>query len=233
MRLYLINPQNPLVMKKIKAERFHRYRIWKPLGLLAVAALTGDDWEISILDENLGAVDFTALPAPDLVGITAFTSQANRAYEIAAAFRARGVPVVMGGIHASMCPEEARAHVDAVVIGEAEGAWPQVLEDARRGKLAPTYTSDFVDIENVPAARHDLLPEGYAFGSIQTTRGCPLNCNFCSVTAFNGSQYRHRSIPTVVREFAAIREKQILVVDDNLIGTSKRHIERARRSSGR
>jgi radical SAM superfamily enzyme YgiQ (UPF0313 family) len=156
---------------------------------------------------------------PDLVGITAFTSQANRAYEAATHFRRLGVPVVMGGIHATMCREEAMERVDAIVTGEAEGIWPQVLEDARHGCLKRRYEGGLAEISDVPVARHDLLDRGYACGAIQTTRGCPLNCSFCSGTAFNGAHYRQRSIADVVREFKLIREKHVLVVDDNLIGT--------------
>ena len=229
MRLFLINPSNPLVsMVRIKESRWNRYRVWKPLSLMVLAGLTPREWDVSILDENLGAPDYPALPRPDLVGITAFTSQANRAYEVAAHFRRLGVPVVMGGIHATMCLDEALERVEAVVTGEAEGVWPQVLEDARQGCLKRRYEGGLAEISSVPCARHELLATGYAFGAIQTTRGCPLNCTFCSVTAFNGARYRQRPIPDVVREFQSIREKHVLVVDDNLIGTHPKHIARAK-----
>lgn len=229
MRLYLINPSNPLVsIVRVKESRWNRYRVWKPLSLMVLAGLTPREWDISILDENLGAPDYAALPRPDLVGITAFTSQANRAYEVAAHFRLLGVPVVMGGIHATMCLDEVMERVDSVVTGEAEGVWLQVLDDARCGCLKRRYEGGRADLNSVPPARHDLLPAGYAFGAIQTTRGCPLNCSFCSVTAFNGAHYRMRSITDVVREFQLIREKRVLVVDDNLVGTRPEHIARAK-----
>ena len=229
MRLYLINPSNPLVsIVKVRESRWNRYRVWKPLSLMVLAGLTSAEWEIKIVDENLGAPDYPAMLRPDLVGITAFTSQANRAYEVAAYFRGLGVPVIMGGIHATMCLDEVMSRVDSVVTGEAEGVWPQVLEDARHGSLKRRYDGGLATINDVPSARHDLLARGYAFGAIQTTRGCPLNCTFCSVTAFNGARYRQRPIPDVVREFQAIREKRVLVVDDNLIGTRTEHIARAK-----
>jgi radical SAM superfamily enzyme YgiQ (UPF0313 family) len=229
MRLYLINPSNPLVsIVKIKESRWNRYRVWKPLSLMVLAGLTPPEWEISILDENLGTPDYRAMPRPDLVGITAFTSQANRAYEVTAHFQRLGVPVVMGGIHATMCLDEVMERVDSVVTGEAEGIWPQVLDDARHGSLKRRYDGGLAEINDVPLSRHDLLATGYTFGAIQTTRGCPLNCSFCSVTAFNGAQYRHRPIPDVVREFHSIREKHVLVVDDNLIGTRPEHLARAK-----
>ena len=229
MRLYLINPSNPLVsIIKVKESRWNRYRVWKPLNLMVLAGLTSPEWEISIIDENLGVPDYSTMPRPDIVGITAFTSQANRAYEIATHFRNLGVPVVMGGIHATMCLDEVMARVDSVVTGEAESVWPQVLEDARKGSIKRLYEGGIADLSTVPSARHDLLPPTYAFGAIQTSRGCPLNCSFCSVTAFNGSLYRHRPIEHVVREFQLIREKLVLVVDDNLIGTRSDHIARAK-----
>ena len=229
MHLYLINPSNPLVsIVNIKESRWNRYRVWKPLSLMVLGGLTPPEWEISIIDENLGAPDYSAMPRPDLVGITAFTSQANRAYEVAAYFRSLGVPVVMGGIHATMCVEEVMERVDSVVTGEAESVWRQVLEDARQGSLKRRYDGGRAEIEDVPLARHDLLNTGYAFGAIQTTRGCPLNCTFCSVTAFNGAHYRLRPIPDIVREFQLIREKHVLVVDDNLIGIRPEHIARAK-----
>jgi len=229
MRLYLINPSNPLVsIVNVKESRWNRYRVWKPLSLMVLAGLTPPEWETAIVDENLGVPDYQAMPRPDLVGITAFTSQANRAYEVATHFRRLGVPVVMGGIHASMCLEEVMERVDSVVTGEAEGVWSQVLEDARNGGLKRRYDGGLAEISDVPIARHDLLATGYACGAIQTTRGCPLNCSFCSVTAFNGAHYRQRPIEDVVREFQLIREKHVLVVDDNLIGTRHEHIARAK-----
>ena len=229
MRLYLINPSNPVVsIVKVRESRWNRYRVWKPLSLMVLAGLTPPEWEISIVDENFGSPDYTTMPLPELVGITAFTSQANRAYEVAAHFRRFGVPVVMGGIHATMCLDEALEQVDSVVTGEAEEVWSQVLEDARHGRLRRRYDGGFSMISDIPAARHDLLATGYAFGAIQTTRGCPLNCSFCSVTAFNGTHYRMRSIADVVQEFRLIREKRVLVVDDNLVGIRPEHIARAK-----
>ncbi len=226
MRLLLINPCNPLVSTvKSRENSWNKYVVWKPLGLLVLAGLTPDNWDISIIDENLAGADYEKLPPPDLVGITAFTSQAPRAYEIAADFRARNIPVVMGGIHASMCISEAMTQVDAVVKGEAEGVWGQVLRDCCNGTLKRLYEGVRPDLGGVPAARHDLLSNGYRIGSIQTSRGCPLACSFCSVTAFNGGKFRRRPVEKVIQEFRIIPEKYVLIVDDNLIGTRKNHIE--------
>lgn len=229
MRLYLINPRNSLVsLSNVNNNRWNRYRIWKPLGLLVLASVTPPQWDIKVIDENLGTANYASMPPPDLVGITAFTAQASRAYEVAAEFRSRSVPVIMGGIHATMCVQEALGYVDSVVTGEADFIWPKVLADSQNGSLKQVYAGEHVDMKNAPPARHDLLPHRYTFGSIQTTRGCPLNCSFCSVTAFNGPHYRARPIENVVREFKTIKEKLILIVDDNLIGTSEEHIRRAK-----
>jgi radical SAM superfamily enzyme YgiQ (UPF0313 family) len=233
VRLYLINPCNSFIsLANIRNNKWNRYRVWKPLGLLVLAAVTPPQWDIKVIDENLGAADYASMPRPDLVGITAFTAQASRAYELAAEFRSRSIPVIMGGIHATMRVQEALGYVDSVVTGEAELVWPKVLTDFQNGSLKRVYAGEYVDMKDVPPARHDLLPSGYAFGSIQIKRGCPLNCNFCSVTAFNGTQYRARPIEDVVHEFKTIREKHVLVVDDNLTGTSKEHINWAKRLFG-
>ncbi len=229
MLLYLINPSNPAIsILKIKQSRWNRFRVWKPLSLMVLAGITPPEWEVKIIDENLGMPDYASMPLPDLVGITAFTSQANRAYDVSAYFRGEGVPVVMGGIHATMRLEEALERVDSVVTGEGEDIWGSVLEDAKQGKLKRRYDGGFAGTANMAAARHDLLPDKYAFGSIQTTRGCPLNCDFCSVSSFNGAQYRQRAVEDVVRELGEIPEKRVLIVDDNIIGTRPDHIERAK-----
>jgi radical SAM superfamily enzyme YgiQ (UPF0313 family) len=228
LRLLLINPRNSLVKLHDKKSRWNKYRVWKPLGLMVLAGLTPRGWDITIIDENVEMPDYSRLPRPDLVGVTAFTSQAPRAYAIAATFRARRVPVVMGGIHATFRREEVASRVDSVVTGEAESVWAKVLEDAAAGDLKPTYSGTLEAMDISPAARHDLLPSGYYFGSIQTTRGCPLDCSFCSVSAFNGRKYRRRPISDVVDEFHSIPERFVLVVDDNLIGTRRDHIARAK-----
>ena len=229
MRLYLINPSNPLVsIIDAGKNRWNRCRVWKPLGLMVIAGLTPEDWEITIIDENMDVPDYSSMPGPDLVGITAFTSQAVRAYELAAQFRQKSVPVVLGGIHATMCRDEAAKYVDAIVSGEAERVWGNVLEDVRHNCLKPLYEGGLADMKEIPSARHDLLKGKYAFGSIQTTRGCPLNCNFCSVTSFNGARFRQRPIDQIIREFQQVPEKHVLIVDDNLIGTRREHFKRAK-----
>jgi radical SAM superfamily enzyme YgiQ (UPF0313 family) len=227
--LLLINPSNVLAsMAKTSGSVWNRFRAWQPLSLMVLAGLTPSDWTIQIVDETLGIPDYDALDRPTLVGLTAFTSQANRAYEIAAEFRKRGIPVVMGGIHATMCLEEASKRVNSVVTGEAEGVWGRVLDDVRAGRLQPLYEGGLAETADISAARHDLLPRVYAFGAIQTTRGCPLNCNFCSVPVFNGSRYRQRPIADIVEEFRSVPENRVLIVDDNFVGTGPAQVARAK-----
>ena len=112
----------------------------------------------------------------------------------------------MGGIHATMRMDEALEQVDAIVTGEAEGIWPQVLQDVQRDTLKPHYMGSQVEADSIPIARHELLPSGYYFGSIQTARGCPLNCSFCSVTTFSGRALRRRPVDEIIEEFRQIRE---------------------------
>ena len=228
-RLFLINPSNPLVtILNFNDSRWNRFRVWKPLGLMTIADLTPSDWEVTIIDENIERPDYEQMLAPDLVGITAFTSQANRAYEIATHFRSRGIPVVIGGIHATMCLEESQRYADTIVIGEAEKVWGHLLEDFCHNRLKSQYQGGFADMDRLPPAKHPLSNGKYAFGSIQTSRGCPLSCSFCSVTAFNGARFRQRPIDQVVDDFRGISEKLVLIVDDNLVGTSQKHILRAK-----
>lgn len=131
----------------------------------------------------------------------------------------------MGGIHATMCCEEALQQVSTVVTGEAESVWAGLLEDWVSGTMRQRYDGKRLDLAMVPAARHDLLTDGYFFGSIQTSRGCPLACSFCSVTAFNGGKFRRRPIDQVIAELRTTKEKHVLVVDDNFIGTRAEHID--------
>jgi len=184
-----------------------------------VAALTPASYEISLVNEYVEDVDFDA-PC-DVVALSAMTPQAPRAYQIAATFRARGVPVVMGGFHASLRQEEAQQHVDSVVVGEAETSWPLLIRDFESGKLAPVYKSDnLADMSNIPTPRYDLINgKHYALKArpVQTTRGCPRNCDFCNVRQFFGDSYRSRPVEDVVRDIKAAKTPFIFFIDDNMM----------------
>jgi len=197
-----------------------------PLHLAYLAAFTDDTWDVTIQDENFEPA--TVVLDADLVGITTLTSTVNRAYELAQQYRDRSIPVVLGGIHASMVPEEAEQHADAVVIGEAESVWQDVLRDTRKGELKSRYQGERPTFTRMKPPRRDLLSPAYTVGSIQTSRGCPLDCEFCSVKAFNGSKFRLRDVDDVLDELATIPQNLIFFTDDNLIGYSPSSRERAK-----
>ncbi len=220
-RLLLVNPVNP-ARTGLTINRRSRF---PPIGLGIVAALTPEGWDVELADENWEPFVYRDT---DLVGITAFTASANRAYEIASLYRARGIPVVMGGIHASMRPEETLGFADAVVIGEAESVWAQVVADAEAGRLEKIYEGGWPDLAGLRPPRRDLFHPGYRFASVQTSRGCPMNCEFCSVTAFNGLRYRRRPVEDVLNELKSIPQKLVFFVDDNIVGYGRQSREQAK-----
>src|SRR4030066_522178 len=168
MKILLISPE-----RERKKEEAFLFRL-SFLNLPYVAAVTPPGVELRIVDEAFEKIDFEE--KVDLVGITAQTPVAPRAYQIAGEFKKRGIPVVMGGVHASMLPQEALSHVDAVVIGEAEEVWPHLIEDLRRGQMKRIYSgSDFFNPSDFPLPKRELLNEKFYFPLklLETTRGCP------------------------------------------------------------
>jgi radical SAM superfamily enzyme YgiQ (UPF0313 family) len=193
-----------------------------PRWLFVLAAATPPAYgRPHITDETLEAFDFDSLQAGDVVGIGIHTGNALRGYELGTQIRARGATVVFGGIHATLYPDEARelgaAH--AVVRGDGDVIWPTVLEDARQGTLQPTYEGGRVDADRFVPARWDLLPEGrYMWGSVQTVRGCPKHCSFCSVWRTDGQKPRQRTVDSVVAEIFELRRRGfrfVALADDN------------------
>lgn len=194
------------------------------LALPTIAALTPEDVEVSIIDENVEEIDFDK--HIDLVGVTCSTWLAPRAYEIADEFRQREVTVVLGGIHPSMLPDEAIEHADVVVIGEAENVWRNLIEDFRENRLRPFYkSSELPELGNLPIPRWDLLKnKRYFYHTIQTTRGCPYDCEFCTVKAMFGGKYRYKPVKDTIKEVETllnIEKKLFFFVDDNFIGNRK------------
>jgi radical SAM superfamily enzyme YgiQ (UPF0313 family) len=190
------------------------------LGLLIVAALTPSYITIEYIDENYEEINFDN--AYDLVGITAMTQQASRAYEIADQFKRKGARVVIGGIHATVLPQEAKEHADTVVIGEAENTWPELISDFMKGELKPYYRSKvLVDMTKSPVPRYDLLTKyNYKVPWIQTARGCPRDCDFCAASKVFGKKYRHKTIEQVLQEINFVRglwpEPLLCFADDNI-----------------
>jgi len=202
-------------------------RLWGELGfkfptlsLASLAAVTPQDWDVSFHDDAIRATDFDT--DADLIALTAMTAQATRAYQLADAFRSRGKTVVMGGFHASNLPDEALHHVDSVVVGEGELVWPRLLADFQAGQLQQLYRADgLIDTALIPQARREIFKgSGHLFtNTIQTTRGCPFDCEFCSVTAFYGRKYRKRPVEQVLAELQELRKANSFVffVDDNIV----------------
>lgn len=230
-RILLVSP----VDRAVLGQDF--YFKFPHLSLPTLAAYTPEVAEVEIADEK-----FQALPdgrGYDLVGISAMTPLAPKAYRIADAFRRQGVPVVMGGYHPTVLPEEARAHADSVCIGEAETVWPGIVADAMAGRLKEQYRADaFPCLENLPSPRRDLLrvPRSRRFEHInvyflQTTRGCPYRCSFCAVTSVLGGKLRHRPVTEVEAEIESLGIRRlergqkrdrfhniIFFTDDNIVG---------------
>ncbi len=193
-----------------------------PLALPALAGLTPPDVEVQLLDENVEQVDVTA--TADWVAITCMTASAPRAYAIADAFRGRKVPVVMGGIHPSVLPEEAAAHADAIVVGEAEPVWRELLGDLAADRLRSRYQgTGYADLKGLPFPRRDLLRgERYlTINVVQTSRGCPNACSFCTVSTVFGRHYRFRPVDEVVEELRSLGG-WVGFVDDNITGHAAR-----------
>lgn len=209
-KLLLIHPGNPWA-----------FYFTPPLALGYIAAATPPGWDIEIIDEGTRHIDYTTTHA-DLVGIGAMTAQANRAYQIAKIFTARKIPVVMGGIHSSMLPEEAAQYATAVVVGEAEEIWPKVVADCEAGCMQKIYRNEgHMPLDQLPMPRRDLYTGRYPIDVIKTTRGCPFNCDFCCVSAVHGPKYRTRPIASVIEELKQIKRKFIFFCDDNVVGSGR------------
>ena len=195
------------------------------LALASLAGLTPDDWNITVLDENIRPIDLNNLPEADLVGVTVFTAMAPRAYEIAAAYHKKRVPTVCGGVHPWARPTEASHHFDAVVIGEAESVWGQLVNDVQHRRMEGYYYGKPTDWFAKP--RRDVLDPSYYIASVATSRGCPNNCAFCSVHEFSGQIVRRESFARVMEDMHDIPQQDMFVCDDNFPGHSTKHRQQA------
>jgi radical SAM superfamily enzyme YgiQ (UPF0313 family) len=231
-----------LIIPKVSSDggrSFYEYRFLKNflmskkyfsylLAIPVLSSLTPSEHEIRVFDENIEEIDYTW--DADLAGITARTMFAKRAYKISDNFRKRGVKTVLGGIHPSMCTEEALQFCDTVVVGEAEHVWHSLLSDARNGGMKRIYKAEEkADLTSFPVSdRSCLSKEKYITDIVQTTKGCPFNCEFCSVYAFDGQGIRNRTIDQVLEEIQEIsgtenryKKKSIFFADDNIIANRK------------
>jgi radical SAM superfamily enzyme YgiQ (UPF0313 family) len=196
------------------------------LAIPTLASLTPTGHKIRVFDENIETIDYGW--KPDLVGISVRTMLATRAYEISETFRKRGAKTILGGIHTSMCPDEALQHCDAVVVGEAEKVWAKLIDDAQQGKLEKIYKADsFVDLSAAPLPnRNAIKSDMYINDLVQTTKGCPFHCEFCSVHAYDGQKIRNKLVEKVIEEIKSLnltssryknKGKAIFIADDNII----------------
>jgi len=199
------------------------------LAIPSLAGATPEEYDIAVADEYVSPIDFDQ-PC-DVVAFTSNTGNSTRVYEIAHEFRRRGRHTVLGGIHASMLPQEAAEHVDTVVVGEGELIWPRVLSDIAAGRAQKIYHAEPpTDLDAIPMPRYDVLGiEDYFARMHQTQRGCPFKCEFCTVSVMSGRKVRHKSIDRTLREVLSIprvsalsnRFNHILFVDDNFFGNRK------------
>jgi len=235
-RLRLINPRSPLTTitmpEIIRKMTFSRRALFMPLNLAVCAAVAPDGWDVEIVDENItDQLHRADAEGIDAVGIGAMTTQAARAYELADAYRGLGVPVIVGGIHASALPEEAARHASIVCRGDAEGTLPFALRDLAAGSAKGFYDWRDHPDEAIATPRKDLLdPADYlVFNPIQTTRGCPHGCTFCTTPAIFGRRFRQRDIGDIVEEIREAKERfnsrVFIFSDDDVAGNHRWAIE--------
>ena len=220
--VHLINPKTDSLTTR---PLYFNRALYSPLaGLLAVAAsIPRDHYDVVLTDENIEPIDFNL--KADLVGISAMTSYVKRGYEIADAFRARGTPVAMGGIHPSFMPQEALKHCDAVVIGEAELVFEKLLDDLEQGRMCGTYRAQQLHpMVGLPMPRYDLLKKhryvNHTF--VQTSRGCHQGCTFCAEPLMNGLKVRYRPVEDVIQEVENCGASTISINDADFFGSLER-----------
>lgn len=193
------------------------------LTLPYIAALTPSEYEVKIVDENIEPLDFDE--RVDLVGISLLTPTASRGYEIAKEFRSRGIPVVLGGVHPSLMPQEAKEHCDAVIVGEAEQTWEEALKDfSNGGGLKQFYRASLKPtLKGAPVPRRELVDESKYVNipKVEVSRGCPFNCSFCSTTKFFGRKMRYRPIKEIISELKALKARFVFFTDNNIVGNPK------------
>ncbi|MGA1874859.1 MAG: B12-binding domain-containing radical SAM protein [bacterium] len=213
MRVTLIRPD---ISARKKRRGFFSDNL-EPLELAILAGLTPPEVDLTLFDDRLEEIDYHH--QTDLVALTVLTHTARRAYEIAGKFRQRGVPVVMGGIHPTLLPDEAGGYADAVVVGEAESTWPQVVQDAAQGSLKPLYRAEeFSDLRGLRPRREIYAGRSYSPMSIvEFGRGCPHGCEFCSGATIYRRKVRHRPVREVIEEIQSLpRHQDFYFTDDNL-----------------
>ncbi len=212
MKLLLITASSDEIRQIRKTRVINFQQVTMPY----LAALTPPDWEVEHIDEGQETIDLNK--KADLVGITFHTPSANHVYKIAAEFRKRGIPVVMGGPHVSLVPEEAEKHSDVIFIGEAEDTWKEFLTDFENKRYKKRYEQKHPSsLVNLPMARKDLFHRRDHSGGIMfATRGCPNKCEFCALAVMYSSNFRKRPVAEVAKEYGSFNGKVIIFWDDNI-----------------
>jgi radical SAM superfamily enzyme YgiQ (UPF0313 family) len=194
----------------------------EPLALAYVAALTPPHWDVRIVDEVMEEIPADGgWDRPDLVGITSLTITVPRAYEIARHYRQRGVPVVIGGVHATLCPDEAAHYADVAFQGEAEGRWPLLIRDFEAGGLKPRYNGEAATLRDLPLPRRELYGHRYFLRLVSASRGCRYRCEFCTLWKLDRGRYRARPVGQVLKEVAAAGGRQPLLFTDENVFTDR------------
>lgn len=220
MRLTLIHP----CIGRIPGKKYIRSWQMEPLPPAVIASLTPKDVEIRFWDDRMEAIPFDE--PTDLVALSIETYTAKRAYQIASEYRQRGVPVVMGGFHATLVPDEVSEYAESIVIGEAEAIWPKLIEDFRHGKLKPVYQSENrPNISNITPDRSIFKNKRYMpLALVESARGCGFKCDFCAIQSYFKSTQTYRSIECVINEVKSLKSSNRLFffVDDNIVNHPKR-----------
>jgi len=213
MRLTLIYPS----VGRKEGRPYVRAWQMQPLSMAVLAGLTPPDVEVCFYDDRLESIPFDE--PTDLVALSAETFTALRSYRIARRFRERGVPVVMGGYHVTLLPEEAQQEADAIVVGDAEPVWPRLIDDAKHQRLQPVYDGrGRRSLAGVRARREIFHGKRYQNVTlVEFARGCNFRCDFCSITAFHDAAQNHRPADEVAAEMAATGSRRFFIVDDNLV----------------
>jgi radical SAM superfamily enzyme YgiQ (UPF0313 family) len=212
MKILLVSPSvNP-------NEKTNKQMLMPQLALFILQGLTPKEHQVTTVDEEAEDIDLEH--DCDLVGISCMTSNASRAYLMAREFKKRGRTVVLGGVHPTLLPDEALLYADAVVIGEAEGVWAELLEDYKKGSLKKIYHNPRPDLSRYVPKDFSKITKRHLFGMvpIMTSRGCPYHCDFCCVTDLFGKEIRHIPIDNVVRDITESGARNFMFLDDNVIG---------------
>lgn len=217
MRITLIQPS----MGKIPNEKYARSWSMYPLNLAVIAGLTPKDTEINFIDDRFDKINYDS---SDLVAIPVETYTAKRAYSIADNFRSKNIPVVLGGMHTTLLPEETSLHSDSIVIGDCENVWVNLLNDLKNNSLKPRYSSKLTgNLPYIQSNRKIFDMNNYLpVELIETGRGCPFSCDFCAISATYNGSYRVKSVDEIINEVGSVERKNIYFVDDNFVSDFSR-----------